>query len=269
MNRRTGFFLFLILFILAGQGHRGLSGAACCAGPDSTEPYRTATGVLTVKQILDEMHKAAQTLISLQADVDYLFIQDPELLEARSVRQGTLYYSKGTPRSNLRISFHTVQQDEEEPQSRPEHYLFDGVWLTKIDWAMETVDLYQKAPADQPVGVFDFISHNFPMVGFTDPQKLEKEFYISVSPVPAEPNELQHLFLKVREDSIYKDDYTKIEVWVNRRTWLPVRLTAVSVQGDFLDLKWHDLRTNEPIQPEVFRIEIPAHFRKNTHPLEK
>lgn len=269
MNRRAKLFLFLILLITAGQGRLCLSGAACCAGPDNTEPNRTATEVLTVKQILDEMHKAAQTLTSLQANVEYLFIQDPELLEARSVRQGIIYYSKGTPKSNLRITFHTIQQDAEEPQSRPEHYLFDGVWLTKIDWAMETVDLYQKALADQPVGVFDFISHNFPMVGFTDPQKLEKEFYISVSPAAAEPNEPQHLFLKVREDSIYKDDYTKIEVWVNRRTWLPVRLAAVSVQGDFLDLKWHDLRTNEQIPPGVFLIEIPAHFRKNTHPLEK
>ncbi len=268
--KRTAEWIVFLAMLTAGQGSLSTCRGACCTSTDKAEPNAICSpAAMTVQQILDQMHKSAQTLTSLQADLDYLFIQDPQLLEARTTRQGILYYCKGTDKSNLRITFRTVQQDQEEPQIRPEHYLFDGVWLTKIDSALETVDLYQKAPADQPVGVFDFISHNFPMVGFTDPKKLEKEFVISVSDVPAEPNQPQHLMLEVRPDSIYKDDYTKIEVWVNRITWLPVRLTAVSVQGDFYDLKWHHLRTNEPIPQEVFNIEIPAHFRKNTHPLEQ
>jgi hypothetical protein len=269
MKRPAEWIVFLAV-LTAGQGSFLLCPAACCTNPDKAEPNAVCSqAAMTVEQILDQMHKSAQTLTSLQADLEYLFIQDPELLEARTTRLGILYYCKGTDKSNLRISFRTVQQDQEEPQIRPEHYLFDGVWLTKIDHAMETVDLYQKAPADKPAGVFDFISHNFPMVGFTDPKKLEKEFVISVSRVPAEPNQPQHLMLEVRPDSIYKDDYTKIEVWVNRTIWLPIRLTAVSVQGDFYDLKWHHLRTNEPIPQEIFNIEIPAQFRKNTHPLEQ
>ena len=215
------------------------------------------------------MHNAAQSLNSFQAKLDYLFIQDPELLDAKTLRRGVVYYSKGKP-SHLRISFNTVQQDEETPELRPEHYLFDGVWLTKIDTALETIDVYQKAPTDHPVGVFDFISHNFPMVGFTDPKKLEKEFHITLAPATsADPNDSRHLILDVRDDSLYKDDYTKIEVWMNNRTWLPMRLTAVSVQGDFYDLKWHNLWINKKISEDAFNIETPADFRKNVYPLEK
>jgi hypothetical protein len=269
MKRLAEWIVFAVILAFA-QGSLTLCRGTCCTGPDKAEPNaHDSTAATTVQQILEQMHKSAQTLTSLQADLEYLFIQDPELLEARTTRLGVLYYTKGGEKSNLRITFRTVQQDQEEPQVRPEHYLFDGVWLTKIDNAMETVDFYQKAPADKPVGVFDFISHNFPMVGFTDPKKLEKEFVISLRQVPAEPNQPQHLMLEVRPDSLYKDDYTKIEVWVNRQTWLPIRLTAVSVQGDFYDLKWHHLRINEPIPQEVFNIEIPAQFRKNTHPLEQ
>ncbi len=238
-----------------------------CAAP--TEPNNPSANT-AVQAILDRMHQTAQTIQSLRADLVYLFIQDPELLEAKTLRQGVLYYTKSTGASRpcLRISFDTIQQDEEAAQSRPEHYLFDGVWLTKIDIALEIVDRYQKAPVDKPVGVFDFISHNFPMVGFTDPQKLKNEFEISALPAPKDPNQPQQLLLKVRPDSCYKNDYTQMQVWIDRKNWLPIRLTAVSVQGDFYDLRWNNLRLNEKIPDAVFQIEIPSHFHQNVHPLE-
>lgn len=241
--------------------------ASCQSSNPATEPNNPQKTELD--QTLDHMHNAVQTLTSLQADVDYLFIQDPELLEAKTFRKGALYYLKEDKKSFLRITFNTIQQDEEEPEVRPEHYLFDGVWLTKIDMSLETIDLYQKATADQPVGVFEFISHNFPMVGFTDPKQLEKDFIISLNTASSDPNEPRHLSLKVREDSVYKDDYKTIDVWVNRRNWLPDRLSAVSVQGDLYELKWHNLQINKKIPEDVFNIETPDHFHKNVHPLEK
>lgn len=249
-----------------GSMAASLRESSCTSPAEPNSPSASTT----VQAILDRMHQAAQTIQSLRADLVYLFIQDPELLEAKTLRQGVLYYTKssGTSRPCLRISFDTIQQDEEAAQRRPEHYLFDGVWLTKIDAALETVDRYQKAPADKPVGVFDFISHNFPMVGFTDPQKLKNEFEISALPAPADPNQPQQLLLKVRPDSCYKNDYTQMQVWIDRKRWLPIRLTAVSVQGDFYDLRWNNLRLNEKIPDTVFQIEIPSHFHQNIHPLE-
>ncbi|MEJ5259077.1 MAG: hypothetical protein WHS88_02685 [Anaerohalosphaeraceae bacterium] len=245
------------------------SAAATSDCPPSGDPNQSPDAA--VQTILNQMHQTAQTIQTLRAELTYLFIQDPELLDSKTLRRGVLYYVKGKSgsRSNLRISFDTLQQDQEPPQSRPEHYLFDGVWLTKIDWALETIDRYQKAPADKPVGVFDFISHNFPMVGFTDPQKLRDEFVITASPEPNDPNQPRHLLLKVRNSSRYKDDYRQMEVWIDSKNWLPIRLTAVSVQGDFYDLKWGNLQINENISDSVFQIATPSHFRQNIHPLEE
>ena len=107
------------------------------------------------------------------------------------------------------------------------------------------------------------------MVGFTDPEKLEQEFLISIVSEPSDPNALWHLLMKVREDSIYKEDYTEIEVWVNNQSWMPIHLIARSVQGDLYDLKWHNIQINKTIPKDIFKIEIPAHFRKNRHPLEQ
>ncbi len=262
----------LIGTALVATGHSNLPclASSCCQKPNSTKPADGAESPAeSLDQILNKMAHSVASLNSLQADVQYLFIQDPELLDARTLRKGILYYSKKDQKSLLRISFNTVQQDDEDPQLRPEHYLFDGVWLTKIDTEMETIDLYQKAPADQPVGVFEFISHNFPMVGFTDPKKLEKEFEISLEASEKDPNQPYHLSLNVREDSMYKEDYTEIEVWVSPRTWLPERLIAISVQGDIYELEWHNPQINKTIAPDFFTVETPAHFRKNVHSLEK
>jgi hypothetical protein len=270
MSFRKSIIKKVFLFFLGTAAWSAMAASpteSSCAAP--TEPNNPSANT-AVQAILDRMHQTAQTIQSLRADLVYLFIQDPELLEAKTLRQGVLYYTKstGTSRPCLRISFDTIQQDEEAAQSRPEHYLFDGVWLTKIDIALETVDRYQKAPVDKPVGVFDFISHNFPMVGFTDPQKLKNEFEISALPAPEDPNQPQQLLLKVRPDSCYKNDYTQMQVWIDRKNWLPIRLTAVSVQGDFYDLRWNNLRLNEKIPDAVFQIEIPSHFHQNVHPLE-
>ena len=235
-----------------------------------TLPCRAESSGCTVNSLADvikKMQTAVENLKTLSADMEYLYIQDPELIDAKTLQKGNLYYKTDEKESKILISFLTRQQDEEPIQKRPEYYLFDGIWFTKIDTKLETIDRYQKAPEDKPVGVFEFISHNFPMVGFTDPNTLEKEFTITI---PTEQlSDSTHLNLKVKKDSTYKEDYTEMDVWVNNSTWLPIRLTAWSTQGDFYDLRWTDIKINKKLENAVFTIETPAHFRKNTHPLKE
>jgi outer membrane lipoprotein-sorting protein len=240
--------------------------AFACGGDNQTAAPQTGRN-LPLNGILEKMQTAASQLKTLSADMEYLYIQDPELLDARTLRKGNLYYKAGEEESKLLISFLTSRQDDGEVQKSPEYFIFDGVWLTQIDMKLETINRYQKAPEDKPVGVFEFISHNFPMVGFTEPNKLEKEFFISVP--ENQPADSTHLHLTVREDSVYKEDYRELDVWVDNRTWLPNRLTAWSTQGDFFDLKWIRVQINKKLENDVFTIETPDYFSKNTHPLKE
>lgn len=235
------------------------------AAPESGSPHN---GSRQLAQILQKMETASNELQTLSSDMEYLLIQEPDLIDARTLRKGKVYYRKGdNGRSQLLISFQTRQQDEGKVLNRPEYYLFDGVWLTKVDVELETIDRYQEAPEDRPIGVFEFISHNFPMVGFTDPNNLEKEFEITIP--EDQPAKSTHLHLEVREGSVYSDDYRELDVWVDNQTWLPTRLTAVSTQEDFYDLKWTHVEINKKLENGVFTIETPAHFSKNTHPLKQ
>lgn len=118
-------------------------------------------------QLLEKINHAAKELKSCKATVDYLFIHEPELLDSRTIRKGTLLYQKTDKGSKMRLNFDTVKQDDGDEQKKQEQYFFDGVWLTKIDFTLRQIDQYQQAPVDKPVEVFDYISHNFPIVGFS------------------------------------------------------------------------------------------------------
>jgi hypothetical protein len=220
-------------------------------------------------QLLAKINTATKAIQGCQAAVDYLFIQEPELLNSRTLRKGTLYYQKNDKGSKLRLNFDTIKQDDAEEQKKSEQYVFDGVWLTKIDFALRQIDQYQQAPVDKPVDVFEYISRHFPIVGFSGTDVLEKQFFIRLIPAAEGESKMVHLELKVRPDSVYKDDYTQIELWIDKENYLPVKMTTVSVQSDIYQINLSKTELNKTLPDKIFTIETPADFSKNVKTLEQ
>jgi len=218
--------------------------------------------------LLDKINIASHQFKQCQADIEYLFIQDPDLLDSRTLRKGKLYYLQDAGGSWLRLNFDTVKQDDAEEQKKPEHYLFDGVWLTKVDYTLKQVEKIQQNPEGKPVEVFEFISRNFPIVGFSGKDKLQKEFIITLGKADEKQKDVHHLLLKVRPDSIYNKDYTEMEMWIDGKTYLPSRLQSVSTQGDTYDIRISNIQSKKPIDKKLFVIEAPADFSNNVKPLE-
>ena len=123
-----------------------------------------------------------------------IYLSKIPILGSKTLRKGQLLYLKSDDRSWVRIDFNTLKQDDFEEQQRREVYLFDGVWLTKVDFALEQVDMYQQAPADEPVDAIDFISHRFPLIGFSGGKHFESEFDVQLAETQenTDPN-LTHL----------------------------------------------------------------------------
>ena len=239
----------------------------CCApSPTSSDDPNTTP----LEYILNRLQKNAAELTACTANIEYLFIENPDLLDAHSLRKGRLYYAKSDGRSRVRIDFDTLKQDDFDEEKRPEVYLFDGVWLTKIDYTLEQVDLYQQAPEDEPIDALDFISHRFPLVGFSGSKQFESEFDICLveAEVDDDPN-LIHLVLTVRQESRYSKDYKKIDFWINKNLYMPHRVCALSTQDDIYDIRFFDIKTNKKIEKRTFTVETPVHFRKNIEPLKQ
>lgn len=223
-----------------------------------------------IDDILARLQAQTSQLNSYQAEIHYLFIQDPELLDSRALRKGRLFYKKDESGSRLRVGFDTLKQDDGQEEKYIEDFIFDGVWLTKIDFQLEKVDFYQQAPEDQPIDVFEFISHRFPLVGFMKTKHLRQQFHITLTPQKQpKSNGPIGLRLKPKKDSIYKNDYTGISFWIDNEAFLPTKMTATSTEGDIYDIQLLDIKVNKKIKNAVFKVETPEHFSQNRAPLNR
>ena len=282
--------VFIILLVMA---------ANCWAGGCSERPDlqgRKKEKPDPVDKVLKQLREKTAELKSYQCLVEYEVNQPT--FESKTLRKGVLYYKKAGKESALRINFATFKQDDEEEEKYIDQYIingnwltkidyeFEGIWLTHIDHQLKTVQCHQLAepndpnePADanKPTDPFDLVTQNFPIVGFTKVEDLKKEFEIKlVVHEQTEPLPYIHLHLKVKPDSVYKDDYTRIDFWIDEKLGLPARIVAVkttddaNLEGDILQIKFIKPKINEKLDKKVFGIKIPKGFGKpEIFPLKK
>ena len=272
MKAHIVFFVFLIC--LSPFAWSAASG--CCAKSKNKPPEPTVQDKQKseqsdgeIEEILSKMHNATKQLKSCQAKLSYLFIQDPDLLDSKTLRNGVLYYQKDEDCSRLRIRFDDIKQEDFKPENCRQEYLFDGVWLTRIDYKLKQIDLYQKAPKDNPIDVFELISNNFPLIGFSNIKQLREDFDIHLPQKSGETDKSITLLLSVKKGSKYEKEYKKIDFRVASDTYMPEKIVAYSSQGDIHDIQFKELKKNKKLKKGVFTIETPPDFHKNIERLEE
>jgi len=250
------------ILILATAG--AVCRSACCAKspqPRCTEPRVSDA----VDRVLSKLEQATRGLRSYQAEVEYLFKQP--LLESQTLRKGILYYLRLENTSRLRVNFNTLRQDDEEEQQYRDHYIFDGIWLTRVDYQIEAVERYQLVDPNElkdcnrPADAFELLSRGFPIVGFSKTDDLNEAFAIRVvsqddSNAPA----FVRLHLDVKPGSVYEQDYTSMDFWIDRQTYLPVKIVAVTTEEDIYQIEFLRPKANKKMDEKVFDFRIPAGF---------
>ena len=243
--------MFILLLVSS------LCWAQNCSAAD--DPKKTAADANSVQIILRKLNQQTASLNSYQCRLEYSFIQP--LLQSHAVRTGDLYYLKSDNRSNLRINFQTLQQDEEKQQKYIEQYIFDGVWLTVIDYQIKEVKKYQLAEPNNPADAFELATNNFPVIGFSANQDLNKDFDISLLlEQRTESDDLIGLHLKVKPDSAYKDNYSSVDFWIDKKLNLPAKIIALSTEGDIYKIKLLQPKVNQPMDKKIFELKIPKGF---------
>jgi len=237
-----------------------------------------------VDTVLQQLNKKAQELKSYEAQIEYKFIQ-PLLFGSETLRKGTLYYTRSGKKSKLRINFETLKQDDEEEEkyavqyivldgvylSGPDHQ-FEGTWLVHIDYELKGVKYYQIAEVEdpnEPVDAFDLASRNLPMIGFTRIEDLKKQFEVTlVEQKKGKREDFIQVHLKVKPNSVYKDDYVSIDFWIDKKLGLPAKVVAISTepatepveQKDISEIKFLRPKVNKIIDKDVFEFKIPEGF---------
>lgn len=265
MTKKIMMKVFLLLLAVVGTCQ-----AAWC-NKSSVCPVMSATkspGVNPVKAILKQQNQSIEKLESYQCRIEYTFSQP--LLESVSLRKGNLYYQRTNDASALRINFETLKQDDEQSQEYIEQYVFDGVWLTVIDYQLKQAKRYQRTELNRPIDAFELARRNFPIVGFDKADDLEKEYEVTlIEPADGKTEDFFRLNLKVKPDSIYKDDYVSVELWIDKKTGVPIKIVAVSTEEDIYEMKLIDAKVNEKIDNGIFKLKIPKEFDEEIIPLKK
>jgi len=281
MHKKTIIKTVVSLLLMVSTCHASdcTENSACCQSKEKE------TDANSIQTILKQLQEKSAKLKSYQVQLEYRFKQP--LLESETLRKGVLYYQRFDGKSKLRVNFQTLKQDDEKEQKHVEHFIFDGIWLTHIDYQIKAVKRHQLAEPNEPVDAFDLASRNLPIIGFTKIEDLKKQFEIklvpsapeglvqqekepiSVIPAQAEIHEFFHLHLKTKPDSIYKDDYTSIDFWIDRKLGLPAKVVAVSTEEDIYETKFLKPKLNETIDKKVFEFEVPKGFTMEINPLKK
>ena len=254
-----------ILLLLTGIICRAGEYSKSCADPNSPklqQPQKADANLAdsnSVNAVLEQLNKKASDLKSYEARVEYKYIQP--LLESQALRKGVLYYAKFDGKSLLRINFETLRQEDEEEQKYIEHYIFDGRWLTQINYQIKAVKRYELAEPNKPVDAFDVASQNLPIIGFTKIENLKKQFNIRLlERRKNEPNDFVGLHLEARPDSVYKDDYIWLDFWIDKKSGLPAKVIALSAEEDIYEIKLLKPKVNKAIDKKIFELKIPAGF---------
>jgi outer membrane lipoprotein-sorting protein len=244
-----------------------------CGGvPEPNRPAAVgaapAPGADSVRIVLDKLGDRVANLKSYQCKIDYVYRQP--VFESAERRTGTLQYARREDRSYLYIDFTTLQYDKDPEQKKREQYLFDGVWLTYIDHDAHNVQRRQIAEPNAPVDAFALASKRVPIMGFAKVEDLEKQFDIERVTLPPDAP-VYGLHMTVKPGSVYKDDYTTMDVEVDKKQGLPTKITAVTPEPDkdVYEIILTGAKINEAIPKSAFEINYPKDYSIETVPLEK
>lgn len=239
----------LLCLGFAGTGQTAQDG--CCGNAPSP-----LTGV---EAVLNRLRTTVQSLKDYQGQIEY--IEDQPLLETKIVRRGKLSYVRTKAKSYLRVDFDTLKQDDLKEQVYREHFIFDGVWLTHINYQLNSIKKRQMAEIGKPVDAFELARGKMPIIGFSTQEDLTKEFDIElVKPRPAIQEGWVQLHLKVRPGSAYEEDYQTIDFWIDKQLNLPVRVDAVTTEDDVYRIRFLKAKVNQGLASGAFEVELPAGF---------
>lgn len=230
--------------------------------------------------VLERLNKMTSELTSYEARIEYKYIQP--LLESESLHKGVLYYARSAGTAALRLNFDTRKQEDEKEQKYIEQFIvldgaalmhparqFKGIWLAHLDYQLKTVKYYQLAEPNDPnapADVFELAGRNLPMLGFTRTKDLKREFEVSlVQPPKDASNDFIQVHLKVKPNSVYKDDYVSMDFWIDRKLGLPVKAVAVKTEpeppyGEIQEIRFLNPKVNKGIDANVFKLAMPSGF---------
>jgi hypothetical protein len=248
--------------------------------PDS--PPTTAPADITVGEtkppavkLLDEIEHAADDLHSFTASI--LYEVEDALIGETQMRKGEVIY-RLEPESGGRsvaILFDEFIQNRRK-REQLSHYIFSDRWLVEIDHDQKLFIKREIAAPGEQFDPFKLGEGPIPLPVGQPADEVLKRFDVSLTDLPEdgplrklEAAKVDGLRLVPKPDTPLAEDFTRIDLFYDRRTRLPVGVNVIESNGDRKTARLDEMVRNpalsetqraklsiEPPDPKQWKIDI-------------
>jgi hypothetical protein len=222
-------------------------------------------------KILRELEAAGDKYRTIKANLDYEVVN--LTLGDSEKRTGWLAYSKGdddkTP-TRFRVSFEKLKLGDGKERDEPVDYAFDGLWLTVAKHNIKNITMYQHAAVGQKVEPLRIGKGPFPLPFGQKAADMVKYFIPSTRPpVASDPNSTVYLRLLTRPQFDAQLPTTRMEMWIDAKTYLPVKLKSRDKNKAITTVTFKDILSNKAVDEGAFSIPHPDGYEVIRQPLGK
>lgn len=219
--------------------------------------------------ILHRLEAAGKTFTTLRADLHYRVEQ--RLTGDVETRTGWVAFQQATdthpPR--FRVTFQTLQLERGPKRKQVVDYIFDGHWLTVAKHAIKTMNRYQIAAEGEKVEALRIGKGPFPVPFGQKTEDIVAHFRPSTrNPAASDPPNTDYLLLTPKPGKKKVVNVSKLEMWVDRKTNLPIKVRTRDASKNVTTVEFRDLSTQAKLQPELFAMAKPAGWKMTVERLD-
>lgn len=231
--------------------------------------------------LLDTLERSADDLRTFTASIHYE-VEDA-LLGEKVIRKGELVYrvEPEDREKSFAILFESKIANGRK-RDQPKHYIFSGGWFVEVDHQEKLFIKRQVVAEGEEYDPLKLGEGPFPLPIGQPREEVLARFDVSLIELP-ETGPLAKLKGKKAVDglrlipkpgSAAAEDYTRIELFYDRETHLPVGIDLIEVNGDRKTARLEDLQRNPPLdEAALAKLSItepdPTEWRIDIRELER
>ncbi|MCK4625862.1 MAG: outer membrane lipoprotein carrier protein LolA, partial [Phycisphaerae bacterium] len=227
----------------------------------ATQPTTTTSAPAVdpkVMAILKRLEAAGDKYPNITAKIDYKV----DMLQTGDTesRTGKVYYQGPTEKESakFRIHFDTLRQGKGPKIKDVVDYAFDGEWLTVRKERIKQMSRYQVARPGKKVNPLQLGKGPFPVPFGQKAQAVIKHFHPSTRPAKkTAPKNTDYLKLTTRRQ--YRKEFSVVwlEMWVDRKTGLPVKIVTEDRSENRTTVLFKDTKTPKSFPKKTFDLPRP------------
>jgi hypothetical protein len=273
-----------------GQSHSSGRAAATTTAPSASQPTDVAaTGPApddpAAVKILEALEQTGRKHLTIRMGMDY-HVDMPELGDSET-RSGWVAYQRDIKADDekIRIHFDTLQQGDGPNRRERLDYTFDGQWAAEAKHNIKQLTRYQVAPPGEKIRALQIGKGPFPPLPFGQKADEVLKFYRATTrpiqedsgprkiaawkPQEGEPKDTDYLLLVARRERQKDLNFTRLEMWVDRQTGLPVRIVGYEKDKNIHTVVLKDLQAAGEFPSDMFELKKGFGWTEEIRPYER